>query len=120
MRFLIVDDSKAMRNIVMRSLRQAGYGDHAMDEAINGERALFAVRTSPPDLIFCDINMPEMGGLELLKSMREEGIGVRLGFITSECTQEMISSAIAAGAEFVLTKPFTPAGLKSALSKVLP
>jgi two-component system, chemotaxis family, chemotaxis protein CheY len=117
-RFLIVDDSKAMRGIVMRSLRQAGYGDHSIEEATNGALALVAVRTAPPDFIFADMNMPEMGGMDLLKALREEGVRTKVGFITSESSQEVVSAAIAAGAEFVLSKPFTPNALKDALQRI--
>jgi two-component system chemotaxis response regulator CheY len=120
MRLLIVDDSKAMRGIVMRSLRQAGYGDHTMEEAANGVAALVAARKSPPDLILADLNMPEMNGLELLRALREEGCRARVGFITSESTQDVVNEVLAAGAAFLLSKPFTPAALKDALARALP
>ena len=70
MKILIVDDSKAMRMIVMRHLRQAGFGNHALEEASNGVEALTAATNAPPDLILCDWNMPEMNGLEFLKKFR--------------------------------------------------
>lgn len=120
MRILIVDDSKAMRGIVMRSLRQAGYGDHTMDEAPNGAAALVTARHSPPDLILADLNMPELSGLEMLKALKEEGSRARVGFITSESTQDVVSEVLAAGAAFIISKPFNPATLKDALARVMP
>lgn len=118
MKILIVDDSKAMRMIVMRTLRQAGYGDHTLIEASNGVEALDIVSKQSPDLILSDWNMPEMNGLELLKSLRAAGNQVKLGFVTSEGTAEVRDTAVAAGALFFVTKPFTPESFKAALDKV--
>ncbi|HWV38480.1 MAG TPA: response regulator [Vulgatibacter sp.] len=116
MRLLIVDDSKAMRSIVMRALRQAGYEGHTFEEASNGAEALELIRRSPPDLVLSDWNMPEMNGPALLEAIRQEGLQVRFGFITSESTAEIREQALAGGASFLLTKPFTPDSLRSALA----
>lgn len=107
MTILIVDDSRAMRMIVRRTLRQAGLGDHAVEEASNGVEALSAIEASPPDLVLSDWNMPEMSGIELLKALNEAGKKVKFGFITSEGTDEMKEMATEAGALFLITKPFT-------------
>lgn len=107
MNVLIVDDSRAMRMIISRTIRQAGYGDGVLREASDGAEALTAIRTEEPDLVLSDWNMPEMSGLELLKALRESGCNVRFGFITSESTTDMREQAIAAGAEFLIAKPFT-------------
>jgi two-component system, chemotaxis family, chemotaxis protein CheY len=116
MNILIVDDSKAMRMIVRRTLRQAGFGDHAIIEANNGKEALESVRQSVPDLILSDWNMPEMTGIDLLDNLRAAGISVKLGFITTERTPEMRARASEAGASFLIVKPFTPEDFKAALS----
>jgi two-component system, chemotaxis family, chemotaxis protein CheY len=108
MRILIVDDSKAMRMIVVRTLRQAGYGGAVIEEASNGKEALSAITANPPDLVLCDWNMPEMSGLELLRALREANNSVRFGFVTSEAGAEMKETALASGAAFLITKPFTP------------
>lgn len=119
MRILIVDDSKAMRGIVMRSLRQAGFGDHTFEEAANGQLALAAVKTSPPDFVLCDLNMPEMGGMDFLKACRDDNVPVKVGFITSEATSDVLDAALAAGAAFLITKPFTAGALKDAMGRAL-
>ena len=54
MNILVVDDSKAMRMIMIRTLRHAGYGDHDVVQAGNGAEALSMIEASPPDLILCD------------------------------------------------------------------
>jgi two-component system chemotaxis response regulator CheY len=116
MKILIVDDSKAMRMIVRRTLRQAGFGDHSMSEASNGKEALESVRQSLPDLILSDWNMPEMSGIDLLENLRAADIPVKFGFITTERTPEMRGRASAAGASFLIVKPFTPEDFKTALT----
>ena len=118
MRILVVDDSKAMRSIVMRALRQAGYEGHTFEEATNGAEALTAIRVNPPDLVLADWNMPEMTGIQLLQTLRGENIQTRFGFITSESSPETRELAISSGALFLLTKPFTPDSLKTALATV--
>ena len=69
-KILIVDDSKAMRMIVRRTLRQAGLEDNELDEAANGAEALDALRRASFDLVLSDWNMPVMSGIELLQTMR--------------------------------------------------
>ena len=65
MKILIVDDSKAMRMIVVRTLRQCGISGLQLIEAGNGAEALPIIESQTPDLILCDWNMPEMTGIEL-------------------------------------------------------
>ena len=118
MKILIVDDSKAMRMIVMRHLRQAGYGDAVLLEAANGVEALDVVRAEAPELILSDWNMPEMNGHEFLCALRGDGNATRFGFVTSECTPEMRRVALESGAEFLIAKPFTVEAFEAALAGV--
>ncbi len=113
MKILIVDDSKAMRMIVMRTLRQVGLGTHTLVEASSGAEALKMIKADKPGLILADWNMPEMSGLDLLKALKAENIAVKLGFVTSECSAEMQALAKQEGALFFLTKPFTPEGMQA-------
>jgi two-component system chemotaxis response regulator CheY len=120
MKILVVDDSKAMRCLVMRALRQIGLGGQTFEEATNGAEALKAIRAAPPDLVLADWNMPEMNGIDLLTTLRSDGSDVRFGFVTSESSAEMRDQALKAGALFLLTKPFTAETLQAALAPVLP
>jgi two-component system chemotaxis response regulator CheY len=120
MQILVVDDSKAMRSIVMRAVRQAGFESVAFVEATNGAEALQVIRTAPPDLVMSDWNMPEMSGIDLLKALRAEGIDVKMGFVTSESDQSMREMAFDSGAIFMITKPFSPDAVKLALGPVMP
>ena len=108
MKILIVDDSKAMRLIVMRALRQAGFGDHTLVEATDGAEALAMIQGTPPDLVLSDWNMPKMSGIDLLRSVTSQGLKVKFGFVTSEGTAEIKQLAMEAGALFIITKPFSP------------
>ena len=119
MKLLIVDDSKAMRMIVARTLRQAGYGGIEIREAENGAQALEAIRADKPDLVLCDWNMPEMSGIELLSTLNQQGPKVRFGFVTSEGTDSMRERARQEGALFLIAKPFSAETFGTALSPVL-
>ena len=107
MRIFIVDDSMAMRMLIKRALRAAGYGDDTIEEAANGADALAAIRESVPDLVLSDWHMPGMSGMDLLQALRQEAITVRFGFITTEGTPEMRQKVKDAGADFLIAKPFT-------------
>jgi CheY-like chemotaxis protein len=72
-RVLIADDSKAMRMIVLRTLRQSGLPIDDVHEAEDGAQALEAVASFGPDLILSDWNMPNMTGIEFLNNLRAAG-----------------------------------------------
>jgi len=116
---MIVDDSKAMRMIVRRTLKQAGFGTYDVEEAANGADALTKIRQSAPLLVLSDWNMPDMSGYELLTKLREEHIQVPFAMITTEGTPEMRAKASQAGALFLIQKPFTPEELARAVGTVL-
>lgn len=115
---IVADDSKAMRMLVLRALRQAGFSFSAR-EAADGQEALTLIQESVPDLILSDWNMPVMTGIELLKEVRSRGIEVPFGFVTSETTGRMKEEAILAGASFLLGKPFTPEAFQDVLEGLL-
>lgn len=107
MKVLVADDSRVMRQIVIRTLRQAGYDWWEISEAADGRSAYDAVVADPPALVLSDWNMPEMTGMELLQSLRGAGVDVPFAFVTSEGSPEMRAQAEEAGALFLIAKPFT-------------
>lgn len=115
MKILIVDDSRAMRRIIQRTLRQAGFSGHDIIEAGDGFEALDAVHSHKPDLILSDWHMPEMNGLDFKRALNAENNQTPFGFITSESTTKMRNLAAEAGADFLLAKPFTPDDMEQAL-----
>jgi len=118
-KILIADDSRVMRQIVTRTLRQAGYSGHDLVEAENGRQAYDAVVSERPDLVLSDWNMPEMTGVEVLRALRAAGVAVPFGFVTSESSDVMRTTAEAAGALFLITKPFTADSFRDALDPIL-
>lgn len=119
MKVLVIDDSRAMRMIVKRTIAQAeGFAGADISEAADGKEGLEAIRAETPDLVLCDWNMPEMTGIELLDALRAEGNDVTFGFVTSESTPEMYERAMASGAAFLVTKPFTARNFELALARV--
>ena len=119
MKILVADDSRVMRQIVIRTLRQAGHGGHDIVEAESGKQALEMVQTEAPDLVLSDWNMPEMNGIDLLQALRAAGSSVPFGFVTSEGSEDMRARAASAGALFLIAKPFTAESFEEALSGVL-
>jgi two-component system chemotaxis response regulator CheY len=107
MAILVVDDSRAMRMIMLRELRKAGYETRDVAEAENGRDALQKVHAGGVNLVLSDWNMPEMNGMSLLVALRREGNDIPFGFVTSESTPLVHRDALDAGADFVVTKPFT-------------
>lgn len=120
MKILVVDDSKAMRMIVRRALMGSpAYAGADVVEAENGQQGLDAVDNESPDVILSDWNMPEMNGIEFLEALGSRGSHPPFGFVTSESTPEMVERATAAGAKFLVSKPFTPESLAQALDGAL-
>jgi two-component system chemotaxis response regulator CheY len=119
MKILIADDSRVMRQIVTRTLRQAGYEGHDLVEAADGRQAYDAAVSEKPDLVLSDWNMPEMTGVEVLRALRASGVQVPFGFVTSESTAEMLKAAEDAGALFLITKPFTAETFRDKLDPIL-
>lgn len=102
---LVVDDSKMIRRVATRILR-----DLKIDaiEAGDGREAMRICRSSMPDAILLDWNMPIMDGLSFLKALREEPNGTDpiVVFCTSERDVLKISEALNAGADEYVMKPF--------------
>lgn len=119
MKILIADDSRVMRQIVTRTLRQAGFDGHDLVEAADGRQALEMTEAEKPDLVISDWNMPELTGVEVLRKLRATGNEVKFGFVTSECTPEMQQQAEAEGAAFFIIKPFTAERFDEVFSPIL-
>ncbi|MEO8201875.1 MAG: response regulator [Gemmatimonadota bacterium] len=119
MTILIVDDSRAMRMLIMRAVRQAGFRDHTMIEAANGKEALAQVASHDPDVIISDWNMPVMSGFDLLEELNRQKSRAKFGFVTSESTEEMRTRAMEAGAVFVIVKPFSTEEFQYTLEQVI-
>src|SRR3546814_18085460 len=105
-----------MRQIVIRTLRQAGHGGHEIVEAENGADAFTKIAETSPDLVLSDWNMPELNGIDLLAQLRASGSPVPFGFVPSEGHAEMRQRAASGGALFLIAKPSTPHPFDPALT----
>ncbi|MEN6385026.1 MAG: response regulator, partial [Phycisphaerales bacterium] len=108
---MIVDDSATMRKIIMRTVRMSGLEFERTEEAGNGAEAIEKLKASPVDLVLCDINMPEMNGLEMVKKIRADlktCDNTKIIMVSTESSQELIDGVIKDGANGFITKPFTP------------
>ncbi len=105
---LVVDDSKAVRMILARTIRGLGFD---VQEAANGVEALKLIETDKTDLklVLSDWNMPEMNGLELLKRLRQdpELSSLIVIMVTTETEMAQMAVALEAGANEYVMKPFT-------------
>jgi len=119
MKILIVDDSKTMRMIVKRTLKQAGFSGHDFQEAGDGKEALDVISESPPDLILCDWNMPNMSGIELLERLKVSGTAINFVFVTSEASEQMRDRAREVGAASLIAKPFNAQTFQEILGPLL-
>jgi len=108
---MIVDDSATMRKIIMRTVRMSGLEFERTDEAGNGAEAIEKLEADPVDVVLCDVNMPEMGGMEVVKKIRaelENCADTKIVMVSTESSQELIDGVMADGANGYITKPFTP------------
>lgn len=119
MKFLIVDDFATMRRIVRNLLKEIGFAN--ADEAEDGVAALQKLKNGGFDFVVSDINMPNMDGFDLLKSIRSEPELKELPvlMVTAEAKKEDIITAAQAGASGYIVKPFTKATLEEKVGKIM-
>ncbi len=119
MKFLVVDDSATMRRIVINSLQRIGFSDTV--EAGDGQDAL-AKFDSSITFVITDWNMPNMSGTEFTKVLRsrEDGRHVPILMVTARSVKEDILTAMEAGVNNYIVKPFTPQVLKEKIDALLP
>lgn len=117
-KILTVDDSKTVRRLAQQALRDF---DCEVSEADNGFKAFFVMERALPDLILLDVNMPTMGGLEMLTLLRSkpELKEIPVIMLTSPADHAVSAQLAALGVSGTLMKPFTPAELVEKISLVL-
>lgn len=115
-RILVIDDSEHLRTILKLTIEFGGY---EVVLAENGAEGLDAVKKTPFDLIFCDIEMPVMNGVEFVRRYRAEVSPITpILMLTAEGT-DLIRHALASGANNVIMKPFEPIRLMKEIGKFL-
>jgi len=118
-RFLVVDDFSTMRRIVRGLLKEIGFDD--VEEADDGVAALAKLKSQPFDFVICDIGMPIMSGIDLLRMVRTDAAlrHIPMLMVTAEARKEDIVLAVQNGAAGYLVKPFTKAALEERVKKAL-
>ena len=102
---LIIDDSKAIRDMVAFTLQPHGY---QIVTAADGAEGLTKLRSEQPSLIITDLNMPVMNGIEFIRNARKDtaGAGVPIVMLTTETKPELKAEGKSAGATGWINKPF--------------
>jgi DNA-binding NtrC family response regulator len=115
LRVLVVDDERLSRQTAVRQLQEAGFEADAVE---NGYRALDLLATQPWDVVLCDLRMPGLDGMELLRTIGQQHPGVDVVVMTAYGTVETAVTAIRSGAADYLTKPFRFQELEHRLRKL--
>jgi two-component system chemotaxis response regulator CheY len=118
---LVVDDSAMMRKVVLRTLKMAGMEFDTVLEAGDGVEALTVLKENKVQLILCDINMPNMTGLELLEELKKTDLaqGAPIVMVTTEASEPQVRQAILFGARGYIRKPFTVDHIKNNVRPLL-
>ena len=118
MNVLVIDDSGLVRRQVANVLKGLGY---SVIEAVDGIDALAKLEGTPDTrLIVCDVNMPNMNGIEFLEKLSTKNTGVPVVMLTTEGQPEMIQRAKSLGAKGWIVKPFKPEFLIATAKKLAP
>ncbi len=118
LKILVVDDFSTMRRLIRTILKQLGFED--VDEAQDGEHALAKLRGGDYGFMVSDWNMPNMDGLELLKTIRKDPAlkGLPVLMVTAEAEREQVVNAIRAGVNNYMVKPFTVETFKEKMDRI--
>lgn len=118
MKILIVDDFSTMRRIVRNILKQLGFT--SIEEAEDGDVALQKLKEGNFEFVVTDWNMPNMTGLELLKSIRADDQlkDTPVLLVTAEAEKENVVQAAQAGVNDYIVKPFTADVMQSKINRI--
>lgn len=116
MRILLVEDDETLRSSLATRLRAAGF---AVEEAANGTDGLYMAKEFPLDAAVVDLGLPDMDGVDLIRSLRRDGGEVPLLVLTARDQWQAKVEGLEAGADDYLTKPFQPEELLARLRALI-
>lgn len=118
---LIADDSEIIRAVLKRTLEMAKVPLASLDLVQNGAEALKVIQSKKIDVLFTDINMPEMNGVKLVEELKgsEAFKDIPIVVISTEGSEQRISFLKEMGITNYLRKPFTPESIRKSLAGVL-
>ena len=115
---LIADDEPSMRLLVHATIES---DDYKVVEAADGMEAWAMIQRYKPSLVLLDVQMPGRSGLEVLRSVRADPslLATRVILLTSKAQEHDVEAGLIAGADFYLTKPFSPLDLLTRVEEAL-
>jgi two-component system, chemotaxis family, chemotaxis protein CheY len=118
---MIVDDSKSMRKVILKTLQLSGFEIGECLEASNGQEALDILDGKWVDLILSDVHMPVMDGFGFIRSLRKKDIcrDTPVVFVTTEANEERLNELMFLGGSGYIRKPFRPEEIRALLSGIM-
>lgn len=118
---LVVDDSATVRAVIKKTITIAGVDVGELFMAENGREALDIIADNWVDLVLADINMPIMGGIEMLEKMSEDGLlkTIPVIVVSTEGSATRIEQLKSKGVKGYIRKPFTPEIIKKMVDDIL-
>ena len=115
---IIADDEPSVRLLVQATI---GTDDYNVVEACDGDEAWSLIQERPPSLVLLDVRMPGRTGLDILRAIKSDPnlVGTKVILLTASAQESDITAGLIAGADFYLTKPFSPRDLLSRLDEAL-
>jgi CheY-like chemotaxis protein len=115
---IIADDEPSVRMLVVATI---GDDDYKVIEARDGDEAWALIQEHRPSLVLLDVRMPGRTGLDVLRAIRSDPalLGTKVIVLTASALKSDVSAGLVAGADFYLTKPFSPRDLLSRLDEAL-
>ena len=115
--YLVVDDVSSVREFLRQSLIHLGASADNISEAATGEKALGLYRNQIPDIVFLDIELPDIDGHEVLKQIKSIKDNAFVVMVSAHSTVENVKEAISSGASGFIVKPFSPQKITTILNK---
>ncbi len=117
-KILIADDENSLRFLLRKTLEGTGY---EILEAVNGKQALSLAKKKLPDLIILDVVMPDLYGSEVCERLRKQSKTARIPVMILTANSNLYNEeqARTSGADYYITKPFSPLALKSMVQRIL-
>lgn len=116
-RILVVDDDRLMRTILVSLIRAEGY--LSVDHARDGSEALRKFMLQKPTIVFLDIEMPELDGIQTLRAIMDHGINTQVVMVSGSSSASRVEAAKQGGAAGFLVKPISQKRIGDAISACL-
>jgi phosphoserine phosphatase RsbU/P len=116
LKVLVVDDEPFINRLVQIRLKNRGF---QVTSAVDGAAALQMIRSNSPDLVFLDVAMPNVGGLQVLEEIRRDKLDVAVIMMTAFGSESIAVEAMRHGADDYLPKPFQPVDFEAVLERTV-